>query len=47
MSLKLATYNVHGWYDGDGYPNLGRILDLYRNFVIQQCQPCIPLPFLK
>ena len=30
MSLKLATYNVHGWYDDDGQHNLERVVDLYR-----------------
>lgn len=29
-SLKIATYNVHGWYDDDGLHNLGRVVDLYR-----------------
>jgi hypothetical protein len=29
-SLKIATYNVHGWFDGEGKHNLERVLQLYR-----------------
>ena len=34
MSLKLATYNLHGWYDDDGQPNLERVVDLYRKHLV-------------
>lgn len=30
MSLSIATYNVHGWFDDAGNHNLDRIVDLYR-----------------
>ncbi len=28
-SLKIATYNVHGWFDGEGKHNLERVIQLY------------------
>jgi hypothetical protein len=36
MDLKIATYNVHDWFDDEGDHNLDRVLDLYRKYDVNQ-----------
>jgi hypothetical protein len=43
-SLKIATYNVHGWFDGEGKHNLERVLQLYRKHS-SQLSPSLSLQY--
>ncbi len=36
MDLKIATYNVHDWFDDEGDHNLDRVIDLYRKYTVNQ-----------